>query len=117
AGTKPEPNAQQNGSGVAGDDNSPRLFVFDVDADVGGLLGELGPLSDAPRLAGCLDALPDAAGRRPLAVDLADYAGAPAALIVLEVPADRSLTEAYVVGPDCRANDPQVRSRAFVPVQ
>lgn len=117
AGAKPESNAQQNGSGVAGDDSSPRPFMFDVDADLGGRLGELGPLSAAPRLAGCLDALPDAAGRRPLAVDLAHYAGAPAALIVLEVPVDQSLTEAYVVGPGCRADDPQVRSRAFVRVR
>ncbi len=121
ARTKPDMNAQSNDQldspGAAGDNNSPRPFVFAADADLGGRLGELGPLFAAPRLAGCLGALPDAAGRRPLAVDLADYAGAPAALIVLEVPADRSLTEAYVVGPDCRANDPQVRSRAFVPVQ
>jgi len=93
-------------------------FAFDADADLlgrRGEMGELGPLFGTQRLAACLDALPDSAGRRALAVDLATYAGAAAALVVLEVPTDSSITEAYVVGPGCRAGDPQVRSRAYVP--
>ena len=72
-----------------------------------------GRLRDPAAVRDCLAGL-DAPGVA-LHVDLARYQGAPAALLVLSVPADPQQLDVRVVGPGCTATDPQQRYGARVP--
>lgn len=73
--------------------------------------GDLPVTQLTERLSGCVDRI--AAGRQPLLVDVADYDGEPATVIV--VPAqNRSDLDVWVVGPECstKASDVLMRTRA-----
>lgn len=68
----------------------------------------LARLRSGPALADCITALADQPAT-PLAVDLATYAGSPAAVIVLPSLDDPASLDVWVVGPGCSRADDQFR--------
>lgn len=71
---------------------------------------ELERLRTPEGLASCLVALlpPEEPDLRPLAVDYAAYAGSPALVVLLPATGAPDKVDAYVVGPDCAADDAQL---------
>jgi len=66
-----------------------------------------GRLAGGPPLAECVTALNDDPVT-PLAVDLATWAGQPAAIILLPTPGDPTSVDEWVVAPDCSIEDAKV---------
>lgn len=70
---------------------------------------ELAGLREPPALARCVAELAGRAGVAPLAVDLARFAGKPAAVVVLPEAGRASVLDVWVVGPGCTRGNPDLR--------
>jgi len=70
---------------------------------------ELAGLREPPALARCVAELAGRAGVAPLAVDLARFAGKPAAVVVLPEAGRASMLDVWVVGPGCTRGNPDLR--------
>lgn len=75
---------------------------------------ELQRLQNPGALAGCVAAVTDHHPRRIVAVDLSEFNGSPAAVVVMTMPSAADKYEVAVVGPGCSARDARVLTRVVI---
>ncbi|MBO0828117.1 MAG: zf-HC2 domain-containing protein [Streptosporangiales bacterium] len=76
--------------------------------------GEVRRLQDRNALAGCVTAVTNGRPDRIVAVDLGQYNGKPAAIVVMTTPAADDRYQVAVVGPGCSAANPQIITRTTI---
>jgi hypothetical protein len=79
------------------------------------LSSELRRLQDRNALAGCVAAVTNGRPDRIVAVDLGQYNGRPAAIVVMNAAATGDEYDVAVVGPGCSAGDPRIIKRTTIP--
>jgi anti-sigma factor RsiW len=79
------------------------------------LSGEIRRLQDRNALAGCVAAVTNGRPDRIVAVDLSQYNGRPAAVVVMNSPTSGEKYDVAVVGPSCSAGNPQVIKKTTIP--
>jgi hypothetical protein len=88
-----------NGSAAGKDQNAPEAAAPSASALAG---SPAAALADPAKMAACVTNLTEGAGPlQPLAVDLARYRGAPAAVFVFPAPEEPDRLDVFVVAPDC----------------
>jgi hypothetical protein len=107
-----EPSQDDAGEGAQG----PSVLTESDDEAAPTITADIERLRNPQALAECTDELSAGGPAGVLAVDLAEFAGEPAAVVVLPGPTEARV-DVYVVGPGCRSGSPDVRYFERVPVR